>query len=203
MGWLLLIAAFLLAQRKEDMDEEEEEREPEDNEANADVRPTWVLPGVSQKGRPTPGGKFGVRRPLGTNKPARKHHGGVDLGAPHMTKIVAPEPGYVRSHQGWSGGKDYDGARALMFQTDRGPAFLFGAVDGPTRAAVGTVLEAGDEIARVGKYPGTGPGRGEMLHLEAYRNGQKYNIVWEWGDDRPPEMLDPSLYIMMMEVEDD
>ena len=193
VGWLIAIALLLATKKKKPQkmpkpDGHSVPAPPDDEEW---TNPVWLLVGVSQKGRPKPGGKFGTRRPLNRKRPAKKNHAGVDLGAPHMTRIVAPEAGKVVAWQGWDG----PGARAFMFQTDRGPAILFGAVDGPSRPPIGKHFEAGEAIAKVGKYPGGGT----MLHLEMYRKGQRYSIKWEpYGSDRPEKLLDPTLYVMMM-----
>lgn len=165
-----------------------------------DRAPLWPLPGVSRKGKPTPMGSFGARR-WKKNRDGKivgkRHHTGVDLGAPEGAPVVAPESGVVSGHQGWAG----PGARALLLHTDTGATLVFGALRGASRAPVGKRVERGGQVGEVGIYPGGDT----MLHLErlvnidgsAVRPRERTRLVksWEWGHAKPPGILDVGEYV--------
>lgn len=157
-------------------------------------RPLWPLPGVDPEGKPTAQGKFGTYRGRSKLHPewGAKLHPGVDLYAPHLSPIVAPEHGMIVATQGWDG----PGAKALVFQTARkdGPALLIGAIEPGSAAPEGIFFARGTVIAKVGMYP-----KGStMLHIEAYERGTTHNYKWFANLPRPERLLDITPYIETM-----
>ena len=193
----LTVAESEAAAWEPDDDDDDDDDDATDDDADADgwppppipppgLEPIWPLPGISRAGKPTWKGGFG--KPRG----GTKLHAGIDLGAPHLTSIVAPEDGRIIRTQGWDG----PGAKAIMFETFRadGPNILFGAVEPDSWPPVMLPIIRGMEVAKVGKYPGGST----MLHLETYVRGTKTNKKWFSDKPRPPQLRDPTPYVEMM-----
>jgi len=205
MIWWALIGAlaFLAGRRGEEHShdsEDDSDATPDEKAAGAEpvpipppgFEPLWPMPGVSREGKPKAGGRFGVARPL-RGQPKTRRHAGVDIGAPHLTSIIAPEDGAIIATQGWQG----DNAKAIMFRPFRkgAPLLLFGAVAPDSWPPVMLPLIRGMELAKVGMYPHGST----MLHLEAYRrDSTKTNKRWFYGKPAPPELLDPTPYLDQM-----
>ncbi len=131
---------------------------------------------------------FGDPRPYGDPTPSR-HHAGEDLRAPRGSTIVATERGVVTMiDDAW-----YEGTGALLVYFDSGITANFGEIE-PGSAldaglAVGTIVERGEAIARVG--------RTDMLHFELYNGRLKRTHQWPWLGAAPAELLDPTQYLQL------
>jgi hypothetical protein len=143
--------------------------------------PIWPLPDVTRR-RWT----FGAPRGKG-----KRHHAGVDLYAPKGSIVLAPESGRLISRQRFNGPQ----AIALLMQTDSGVVILFGEVlPGSWKEfghSIGSTVEAGEPIARVG----VNPGGSQMLHYEMYTEGTRQNARWYVDRDAPPNLLNPTSYL--------
>lgn len=131
---------------------------------------------------------FGDARPYGASSPSR-HHAGEDLRAPRGSLIVATERGTVRAiDDDW-----YEGTGVLLVAFDSGITANFGEIEPSSPLdlglAVGTVVERGQAIARVGA---TG-----MLHFELYSGAQRRTFQWPWTGAAPAELLDPTQYLQL------
>lgn len=149
--------------------------------------PVWPLPGKFAKQVWTTGGKrFGAAR-----KGGKRFHAGIDIIAPQGAVVVAPESGTLIASQRFNG----PSAHALLLQTHTGPVLLFGEVFPGSWTEfglrLGSEVEAGQPIARVG----VNPGGSTMLHFEAYTRGTRQNHRWFPGQPPPPQLLDPSEYL--------
>lgn len=149
-----------------------------DDRRSATPRAAWARGRVSAD--------FGDPRPYGSSSPSR-HHAGEDLRAPRGSVVVASERGRVTAiDDEW-----YAGTGALLVAFDSGITANFGEVEpgSPLELglAVGTVVERGQEIARVG--------RTEMLHFELYSGDRRRTWQWPWLGAAPAELLDPTQYL--------
>lgn len=153
------------------------------------AQPAWPLPDVEPRRVATYGGRaFGAQR-AGSGRARR--HAGLDIIAPRGSVVVAMEDGELVAEQPFLGA----GAVALLEQTDSGIVILYGEVEPDSwrefGVGVGTTVQRGQPIARVGVTPGGS----SMLHLETYRSGTRRNARW-WADSfPPPELLDPTHYL--------
>lgn len=148
--------------------------------------PIWPLPSVTRR-RWT----FGAPRTSKTGPDRR--HAGVDLYAPKGSLVLAPEGGTVIASQRFVWQDRHD---AILFQTDSGgPVILFGEVLPGSwdnvGASIGSRVEAGQPVARVG----VNPGGVSMLHFEMYTRGTRKNARWYAGQTPPPNLLDPTRYL--------
>jgi murein DD-endopeptidase MepM/ murein hydrolase activator NlpD len=151
--------------------------------ARGSADPLWPLADASAR-RVT--ADFGDPRPYGAASPER-HHAGEDLRAPAGTTIVATERGTVTAiDEAW-----YEGTGALLVYFDSGITANFGEVEPSSPLdlglAVGTVVERGQPIARVG--------RTAQLHFELYNGRLKRTHQWPWLGEAPAELLDPTQYL--------
>lgn len=143
--------------------------------------PIWPLPAVTRR-----------RWTFGADRPRGRRHAGVDLYAPKGSIVLAPEGGVVIATQRFVWQDRHD---ALLFQTDSGPVILFGEVLPGSWVAIGANIgsrvERGQPIARVG----VNPGGSSMLHYEMYTRGTRKNSRWYAGKTPPPNLLDPTRYL--------
>jgi len=149
------------------------------NERTASGRYVWA------RGRVT--ADFGDPRPYGARNPTR-HHVGEDLRAPRGAIVIAMERGRVSSiDDDW-----YEGTGALLVTLESsGNTINYGEVE-PGSAldaglAVGTVVERGQPIARIG--------RTDQLHVELYAGAVKRTWQWPWLGAVPDKVLDPTQYL--------
>lgn len=106
--------------------------------------------------------RFGLR-----NDPLDGHlarHGGVDLGAPEGTPILAPLPGVVRL----AGDRGEGYGQAVEIDHGGGLTTLYGHAS-EVLVRPGQSVQAGEAIARVGH---TGRSTGNHLHFEARISGR-------------------------------
>lgn len=132
------------------------------------AHPVWPLLNKREKLVPEVGvywgaRGFGVDRGQGTGK----YHAGIDLVADWGDPVLATEDGTIVATQGWDGSN----AKAILLETISGVVPLYGAVaPGSWKEfglGVGSKVQRGQAIARVGQYPGGS----EMLHFELYTKG--------------------------------
>ncbi len=158
--------------------------------------PVWPLPDVTRR-------RWTFGAPRRSKKGPDRRHAGVDLYAPQGSVILAPEAGIIVAKQRFVWDDRFD---AFVFQTDSGPAILFGEVQpgswGNFGHSIGSRVAAGMPIARVG----INPGGDQMLHLEMYTRGTRRNSKWFAGQAPPPNLLDPTSYLKTakaLDVSDD
>ena len=90
--------------------------------------------------------EFGYRK--SPTKGASSYHGGIDIGAPQGSKIIAIQSGII-SQSGWNGGNGY----SVTIDHQNGYKSMYGHVDPNLIVSVGDVISQGDTIAYVGpKY---------------------------------------------------
>ncbi|MBQ9267082.1 MAG: M23 family metallopeptidase [Clostridia bacterium] len=104
---------------------------------------------------PTPGYKtitsyFGYR--VSPTSGASTYHGGVDIGAPQGTKILAVASGTVK-YVGWNGANGY----TVMISHENDAVSTYGHVSDNFLVSVGDVVRQGDVIANVGPKYIAGP----------------------------------------------
>ncbi len=161
--------------------------------AVGDPHPLWMLPTVKPTLDIRRARSFGAKRPAHKQGQCLRYHGGVDLGAPFWSPVVAPESGTVTQTQTFFGPEAY----ALFLTTDTGIVLLMGEVwpDSWDEFGVhkGSRVNKGDPIARVGRSPGGGT----MLHFEAYTLGTRRTEQWCRDAPPPPNLLDPTLYAQL------
>ena len=99
----------------------------------------------------------------------REFHAGIDIPAPHGTRIVAAADGVV-THAGWMGGF---GNTVLIHHAELGVFTLYGHASS-LDVRVGQRVNSGDTIARVGS---TGRSTGNHLHFEVRTGGGTTNPI--------------------------
>ena len=114
-------------------------------------------------------------------------HKGIDIDAVEGDPVVATEAGRVILVQGWDG----PGTRGVLVQTYGGPMLVYGALDPVGLPQVGTVLQRGEPIGRIGVYPGGST----MLHFETYRAGTTIRPAWRYGTPQPETVVNPNSYL--------
>lgn len=148
--------------------------------------PVWPLPDVRKRVATYGGLAFAASRKSGL-----RHHAGVDILAPKGAEVVAPEAGVLVRSQRFNGPQ----AHALLLQTKTGPVILLGEVLPGSWSEygldIGSAVERGQPIARVG----INPGGSTMLHYEMYREGTTRNHQWMQGAPPPSELLNPTVYL--------
>ena len=156
------------------------------------AEPLWILPGNTKAVRPW---SFGQKRPFSSSDP-KTHHAGIDFDADELDPVVMPEAGVVVRNGGWAGSN----AKATTVQLFGGPVLIFGAVHPGHLPAPGRVLQRGELVGRIGKYPGGST----MLHIEqwtvgAFKDNPRPSGPWKWGSPRPAQLVDPTAYLQAME----
>lgn len=146
--------------------------------------PLWPLPSSTRAWRAS---SFSSRRPW-SGGPPQSHHKGIDIKAKRGDPVVVPETGKVIGKTGWVG----DETAGVLFQTFGGPTLVFGAVEPGSFPDTGKVLERGEQIARIGRYPGGS----SMLHLELYKVGTTKRVKWPWETPQPPTLVNPNSYLL-------
>jgi murein DD-endopeptidase MepM/ murein hydrolase activator NlpD len=120
-----------------------------------------------------------------------RYHAGVDLFANAGDLVVAPEDGVVVGRQPF-----LNGTGAMLVALDSGPVVLLGEtkMGGADEfdVDVGTRVQRGQPLTRVGL---TNAGS-HMLHLETYAAGTTHNFPWYKSRPRPPQLLDPSEWLL-------
>jgi murein DD-endopeptidase MepM/ murein hydrolase activator NlpD len=122
-----------------------------------------------------------------------RYHVGIDVFADPGDVIVAPEDGLVVGVQNFLTSIDGSGPDAMLIRGDSGVTVLLGEID---ENAFG--VKVGDRVSRgqpVAKIQATAGGD-HMLHFETYRNGVTHNEQWWKGSPPPPDLLDPTDYLL-------
>ena len=120
----------------------------------------WPLPGYSKVSS-----KFGPRTPPCPG--ASSNHGGIDIGGvPRGTPILSYAAGTVEVNKKLSGAA----GNYIKIDHGNGVASRYLHMDQQSPLAVGTTVQAGQEVGKVGS---TGVGTGVHLHFEIWINGEK------------------------------
>ena len=119
----------------------------------------WPLPGISKVSS-----KFGPRTPPCAG--ASSYHGGIDIGAASGTPIMSYAAGTVVQNVSWH----KSAGNYIKIDHGNGVASRYLHMVQPSPLAVGTQVQAGQEVGKVGN---TGVGTGAHLHFEIHINGEK------------------------------
>ena len=119
----------------------------------------WPLPGISKVSS-----KFGPRTPPCPG--ASSYHGGIDIGAASGTPIMSYAAGTVVQNVSWH----KSAGNYIKIDHGNGVATRYLHMVQPSPLAVGTQVQAGQEVGKVGN---TGVGTGAHLHFEIHINGEK------------------------------
>lgn len=122
----------------------------------------------------------------------KRYHAGIDLYAHHKDKVVACEDGVIRAFYHF-----YRNTYALIVE-HKNLVINYGEVHKDSLDANGLKkgdnVSAGQVIAHVGKMH-----RSSMLHFETYRKGTEHNIKWFKKDSAPPNLLNPTKYLLALQ----
>lgn len=139
-----------------------------------------------------------LRRKKGASSGGRRH-AGVDLFADAGDAVLAAEPGEIVAMFPFTAG-----TWAVYVRSPDGTVINYGEVKKGSwkdfGRRVGDTVVAGDPLARVGAQTGGGA---HMLHLEIYdadvtvEKIRKGGMQWPYGQDAPPELLDPTRYLLL------
>ena len=149
---------FTIQPRTPETPEEDEDNTGNDNTQNSAIF-GWPLPGISKVSS-----KFGPRTP--PCKGASSMHGGIDIGAASGTPIMAYASGTIVQNVAWN----KSAGNYIKIDHGNGVASRYLHMVEPSPLAVGTVVQAGQQVGKVGN---TGVGTGAHLHFEIHINGEK------------------------------
>lgn len=143
------------------------------------------------------GTKFGNQsRRFGASRDGRRH-AGIDIYASAGDVVVAAEAGTV----GMVRNTFNLGTGILFLWTKTGITLAYGEVDPGSWSefgvATGTKVDRGQKLARVGcmKFDADGCSS-HMLHFEIYRGQQTRNESWYPSKGVPPNLLNPTAYLV-------
>jgi beta-lactamase superfamily II metal-dependent hydrolase/N-acetylmuramoyl-L-alanine amidase CwlA/3D (Asp-Asp-Asp) domain-containing protein len=119
----------------------------------------WPLPGIDKVSS-----KFGPRTP--PCKGASSMHGGIDIGASSGTPIMAYASGTVVQNVAWN----KSAGNYIKIDHGNGVASRYLHMVEPSPLAVGTTVQGGQEVGKVGN---SGVGTGAHLHFEIHINDEK------------------------------
>jgi len=135
-------------------------------------------------------------RRFGASRDGRRHVG-VDLFGSPGDPVLAVADGVVVDTQSFHLGTDaivvqHDGATALYGEVQSDSWKNFGV-------GVGSRVVRGQPIARIGCMvrDSSGSCESHMLHFETYQPGVQKNVRWYAGQSPPPEILDPTLLLLV------
>ncbi|MBS2026230.1 MAG: peptidoglycan DD-metalloendopeptidase family protein [Deltaproteobacteria bacterium] len=138
----------------------------------------------------------GARNFLAGRSGGERYHVGIDVWGDYNDLVVAIENGTIVNSYAF-----YHGVDCLIVQCDSGLVINYGEVDPDAKREfkrkAGTVVKAGQPIARVGRMTGGS----SMLHFETYPTGTKQNGHYYKKD--PESVLkkgffDPTQYLLSL-----
>lgn len=142
-------------------------------------------------------GSFGFKR-------ANHTHEGIDLYCPEGTTVRAVEAGTVVAVINFTGPSAtppspwWNNTQAILVEGETG-VVVYGEI--MTQLEVGDVLAAGSLIGHVVQVLTKDKGRPmSMLHLELHEHGTR--DAYEWLDERPPSLLDPTSHLLGLCLDD-
>ena len=131
------------------------------------------------------------RQFLATRNSGLRWHVGLDLFGRDGDKVVACEDGKIVSYYGFYMTSAGEQSYALFIEHEDF-VINYGEVkpgaQGEFGWKVGDMVKAGDVVARVSTT--------NMIHFETYRRGTGSNQRWMVGGTRPPDLLNPTLYLL-------
>lgn len=138
-------------------------------------------------------GAFGFQR-------ANHFHEGVDLYCPEGTPVFAVEDGRIKGTIEFTGSRAepaspwWHDTQALLVEGDSG-VVIYGEIRPAMEFWHDDFVKAGDLLGHVQTVLKKDKGRPlAMLHLELHRHGTR--DAYEWLDQRPLSLLDPTDYLM-------
>jgi len=141
--------------------------------------------------RPAAGMQGSPARQFMASRGTDRFHAGVDLYGLHKDIVVAMEPGVIVNRYHF-----FHGTWCLVQQCDSGLVILYGEIEKDSwrkfGISVGTRVQRGDRIARVGRMGGGS----HMLHIETYRPGTTTNKRIN-RPGQPNDILDPTRYLVL------
>ena len=131
------------------------------------------------------------RRFLASRSDGKRFHAGVDLWANHHDPVVACEDGVIRNFYHF-----YRGTYCLIVE-HQDLVINYGEIakDSMKKMGlkIGSSVKAGQQIGSVGKMFYS-----SMLHFETYRSGTKSNKRYKVGRKPPPDLLNPTNYLLSL-----
>lgn len=154
----------------------------------------WPLPGIEKKiPEYTHQGGFGVKRAFDT-------HTGVDIYCENNQPVVACEDGEVIEIENFTGKSAtpstpwWNDTYAVIIKGESGH-ILYGEIL-ISNLYIGKKIKAGDLIGTVTTVLKKNKGLPmNMLHLELYNENFKESVVWNFGENQPNTLLDPTEFL--------
>lgn len=135
-------------------------------------------------------GAFGVARRYDV-------HTGVDLYVPEGTEVFALESGLVVAVEDFTGPKAgfpwWNDTQAVLVEGVSG-VLLYGELDASVKT--GDFVQEGQLLGYVKRVLRKDKGTPtSMLHFERYTHGTTASVVWELGNPKPYNLVDPTLLL--------
>jgi len=180
-----------------------------------EVAVTWNIP-INKQLRPTTSrdrivGEHEMHLPLPPHPGAfgvkRQHHTheGVDLYAPQGTPVYAVEAGEIVAVFPFTGSRAtppspwWRETEAILVEGPSG-VVVYGEITPVVGRRIGYKLERGEPIGYVVQVLTKDKGYPmSMLHLELHVPGTRY--AYDWSDERPPSLLDPTPFLFAAYLE--
>lgn len=131
-------------------------------------------------------------------------HTGIDFHCPVGTKVVAMESGIVVAVVPFTGimaeSPWWHDTKAVLVEGGAG-VILYGEID--PSVDVGDFVFAGDTVGTVLQVLKHDKGKPlAMLHLEWYTSGTKEPVWWKHGETKPENLLDPTILLGRIHVQE-
>ncbi|GEM_PF-7058084 len=142
-------------------------------------------------------GSIPARMFLAERSEGTRYHIGIDLFANFNDPVVACQDGKIVNFYGFCCGKKITSWALLVDHGDVVVNYGELAPDSLDRAG-GLKLESPVRAGQIIGFIGQNPGKSSMLHFETYKHGTKNNKSWSKKQPRPPELLNPTKYLLFL-----